>query len=176
MLIGLAGYARAGKDTVGAILRTDFGYKTKAFADPMRAAALAIDPIIDHHGYRYREIVDQLGYDEAKKQPEVRRFLQRLGTEMGRDLFGQNFWVDLTFKDYSATGDLVITDVRYPNEWAAIERRGGVIVRITRPGCGPANDHISEHALDGHLAPWTLSNDGDLAELTAKVRAAPWNG
>src|SRR5690606_2560032 len=46
--IGLMGYARSGKDTAGAMLHADLGYRRVSFADPVREMALALDPIIGH--------------------------------------------------------------------------------------------------------------------------------
>ena len=44
----------------------------------------------------YREAIEERGYTEAKAEfPEVRRLLQVFGTEVGRDLFGENVWVDI---------------------------------------------------------------------------------
>lgn len=44
--VGLTGQARAGKDTAGAHLAAAHGWQTAAFADPIRAVAAAIDPIL----------------------------------------------------------------------------------------------------------------------------------
>ncbi len=51
----------------------------------------------------------------------------------------------------------VVSDMRYRNEAQAIRHRGGVLIRIERPGVGPINDHISEHDLDG-WTDWNATN------------------
>jgi len=74
--------------------------------------------------------------------------LQRLGTEAGRDILGENVWVNAVFETF--TGEkLAISDVRFPNEAEEIRNRGGAIVRIVREGFGPINGHISETAFKG---------------------------
>lgn len=173
MMIGLSGYARSGKDTVGKLLVERHGYTRVAFADPMRKMALAIDPIIDHYGsygsnvrpVRLSEAVDSVGWDRAKSVPEVRRFLQRLGTEAGREIFGSDFWIDIALKGYTQADNLVLTDVRFRNEADAIKKNDGVVVRILRPGIEPPNSHASERDLDGWAFDYLLKNEGSLEDL-----------
>lgn len=150
-LVGMVGYAQAGKDTFARFL----GYQRIAFADVLKAVAYGADPVV--HAYvRYdgelilvhlREVVDEVGWELAKSEyPEVRRFLQLLGTEGGRNNLGPNVWVDAAFKDYDPSVPTVFTDVRFPNEIEAIRSRGGVIARIDRVGHQPVNGHVSEFA------------------------------
>ena len=78
-LIGLVGKKRAGKDTVAATLVEGFGFVRYAFADPLKAASLAADPLVPIWGghHRLSVVVRVLGWERAKENPEVRRFLQR---------------------------------------------------------------------------------------------------
>lgn len=178
MLIGLAGYAQAGKDTVGSILKDEHKFHTKAFAELMRSCAFALNPIVDYsrerpceyRPVRYDEVLTAVGYERAKTNPEVREFLQRLGTEMGRKLFGQDFWVDRTFAAMDPELHWAITDVRFVNEAQAILDHQGSVIRINRPGCVAANDHISEHELDDWVFDVIIDNDGTIPELAAKVQ------
>jgi hypothetical protein len=89
--------------------------------------------------------------------------LQRLGTEFGRNQMGEHFWVHLAFRDVGADDRLVITDLRFRNEALAIKSRGGITVCIERPGVGPANDHPSEHDLNGWHFDHVVVNDGTVA-------------
>ncbi len=187
-LIGLSGKKRAGKDTVAAHLVANYGYTRYAFADIMRTAALALDPIIPQHDgmpetVRLSNFFDDAAaptveeWEIAKANPEVRRLLQRLGTEVGRDLFGEDFWVEQTFDAIDADNTLgadarvVITDVRFPNEAASIHRNGGIVVRVHRPMTVPAIlEHPSETALDGYgNFDHSLVNDHDIAALHDRV-------
>lgn len=175
-IIGLSGYARTGKDTVAALLQ-ERGFRRIAFADALRDALYALNPQIQVSpptgGYEpLRQVIDNIGWERAKEQaPEVRGLLQRLGTEVGREQFGQNFWVNLTFlKIHQSTHEhWVIPDCRFPNEHKAVKDNGGLVWRIIRPDFGPANDHISEIALDDHQFDAYLLNDAGLAELRQEV-------
>jgi hypothetical protein len=149
MLFGLCGFAQSGKDTLGALLIRHNGFERRAFADPMRIMLYHMNPFVVTYSEsgqpdlkRVRELVDKYGWEYAKKHSEVRELLQRLGTEGGRDVLGTDVWVNALFeKPYE---NLVITDVRFPNEADAIQRRGGKIVRIIRRDVTAANSHLSE--------------------------------
>lgn len=168
----MSGYARSGKDTVGQMLVEDFGFRALSFAAPLKEAVYRLDPIASPSGLRVSQIVDDMGWDEAKEMyPEVRGLLQRMGTEVGRDLFDQNFWVNLAMKDIKANGgNVVITDCRFPNEALAVRQIGGQLWRIERPGTQAVNTHPSETALDDEKFDWTLINNGTLEDLRRMVK------
>ena len=119
---------------------------------------------------RLQDIINANGWDYSKNNiPDVRRLLQRLGTEAGRDILGENIWVDTAFSRVSSD-KIVVTDVRFPNEVAGIRSRGGTVVRVERPRVGPRNDHPSETSLIGYNFDIFINNDGTLEDLHRKVR------
>lgn len=142
MLIGLTGAAGSGKDTFADFLVKNHGFKRIGFADAVRDAALALNPIIhaenDTRGSVYinrlNEYVDAIGWDKAKRElPEVRRILQLIGTEVGRQILGENCWVDIAAKKVKPGGSYVFSDMRFLNEQQFIERQGGLTVKLIRP-------------------------------------------
>ena len=182
MIIGINGWAGAGKDTVADILVEDFGFVKMAFAGPLREMALAIDPYITSRpvghtgasvGVRYSEVVDEFGYREAKDQfPEVRRFLQVLGTEAVREIIGQDTWVEIGMRRAVEFPRVVFADMRFQNEAAAVaSATEGVTVRVMRPGVEAANDHISETDLNEWSFHHTINNNGSIADLRPRVAA-----
>jgi hypothetical protein len=171
--VGLHGFEGAGKDTVGKIL-TEYGYNRVAFADVLRKALYILNPLIlsDSHGrdFRLKEIVDEIGWDEAKRSyPEIRRMLQVLATEVGRELISKNVWVDAAFKDLDPEKKYVFTDVRFENEHQAVDKNLGLLIKITRPGYGPVNDHKSTKELPDLWFDAHVKNDGTIGELHTKV-------
>lgn len=186
-IIALSGYARSGKDSAARALIAQ-GWEHRAFADVLRAFLLAVDPLVPVSGWRrwlpwgprverLSALIARVGWGGYKEVPgagdEVRALLQRLGTDAGRALLGEDVWVDATLNRPVTGEGLVLTDCRFPNEAEAVRERGGAVVRVERPGVGPVNSHISETALDdydGFAA--RLANDGTLADLDAQVLAA----
>lgn len=166
-IVGLSGYARAGKDTLGAILVRRYGFERVSFADILRTAALALDPIVTNTSRRLSSLVRVAGWEEAKRNPEVRSLLQRLGTEVGRNLLGPDVWVRALFDSLDPAGRYVITDCRFENEAQAVKAAGGVVVRVERPGTGAINQHVSETALDDWPFDLRVQNDGTVDDLTA---------
>lgn len=173
--IALCGVATCGKDTAAKGL-TERGWKRVSFADGLREFALAVDPIVDIPGaYRLSELVDTVGWDEAKRHAEVRRLLQVIGTDAGRNIVGENVWVDIAgdkiIDAMEAGYGVVLTDCRFPNEVEMVREFGGYLVRIERPGVSAVNGHVSETALDDIEPDYTIVNDGSSADLQAKLVA-----
>jgi len=98
-----------------------------------------------------------------------RKLLQLLGTEAGRNIIHPNIWVNALFASYLKDSNWVVTDVRFPNEAQAIKDRGGITIRVTRPGTATGN-HPSEIALDDAKFKYEIINDGSMEELVKKVK------
>ncbi len=156
-IIGLCGFATVGKDTAAQGL-IDAGWTRVALADGVREAVAGFDCNV---AMKARDI----GWDALKEcEPEIRGMLQRMGTEAGRNIHGYDCWIKLAKRKIDAApGNVVITDVRFANEAAAIRSWGGKIIRIDRPGVGPVNDHASEAM---PFEPDTvIVNDGTIEQL-----------
>jgi hypothetical protein len=172
MIIGLSGYARSGKDTAADHLISSYGFTKYSFAAPMKEAMYRLNPIVNSDTigpFRYKSLVDVYGLDSAKESnPEIRRLLQVFGTEVGRDMFGENFWVDLTLNSIKEN-NVVISDVRFKNEADAIKSVGGQVWRINRHGVGPVTDHSSEIDLDNYPFDFIIDNDYSVVDLNNVV-------
>lgn len=197
-VIGLTGYAQSGKDTAASFL-VERGFKRLAFADILRQSVYNLNPIVvsdygdgmaegDRH-LRVQKLVDLIGWDRAKVEyPEIRNLLQRMGTEVGRDLYGESFWVDRVLAQMErkgkeeqtaaghwtvgyphVVGDYVITDVRFPNEAKAVRGVSGLLYRVVRPGTGAVNNHVSDTGIAGLRVDGEIENDGSLERLRQRV-------
>lgn len=172
MLIGLAGYAGAGKDEVAKILVREHGLKRIAFADPLRSMLYDLNPVIDCDCYgsrpvRVKDLVDTLGWDVAKRNhQEIRELLQRLGNEAAKPVFGDSCWTDIGMAAARESHlSVVFSDCRFPVEAQAVRDAGGQIWEVRRPGVGPVNGHASDAGLPPDLVDRPLWNDGTLADL-----------
>lgn len=189
MIVGLTGFAQSGKDTAAGFLM-ERGFKRLAFADILRQSLYNLNPFVifgdDGDGMavgpthrRVRDLVDSVGWDVAKVEfPEIRELLQRFGTEVGRELYGANFWVEMAMAQITrhtaqdcvgdVIGDWVITDVRFPNEEAAVHNAGGLVFRIDR-GNAPVNAHASEQHVLTMKVDGVIQNNGDLEQYERNV-------
>lgn len=176
VIIGLNGFARSGKDTVADYLVANYGFVKLAFATPMREALYRLDPkitVADIPGVPLSTAVDGMGWENVKAEsPDIRGLMQRIGTEVGRQMFGENIWVDLAMKEVAKHPRVVLSDCRFPNEAEAIKQAGGEIWRVEREGFGPVNGHSSEVALANFFADYVVPNNGTLNELHHEVDTA----
>jgi hypothetical protein len=174
MIIGLSGYARSGKDTAADHLVNSYGFTRHSFAAPMKEAMYRLNPIVSSDSigpFRYKDLVDVYGLDKAKESvPEIRRLLQIFGTEVGRDMFGENFWVDLALNN-AKEGKVVISDVRFKNEAEAIKAAGGQVWRVNRNGVGPVTNHPSEIDLDDYKFDSIIDNNKTVQDLNLIIDA-----
>ena len=167
MIIGIAGHARHGKDTVADIIVRRFGFTKRALADPMKEACRVIFGWTDAHLYgELKDIVDPVWGISP------RHALQSLGTQWGQwelskyDSFlettGRKLWVNsLLAKIYD---NAVVSDVRFPHEAEAIRARGGIIIMVRRPFAVDLA-HESERAIEEIRPDYTIQNRGTLIDL-----------
>ena len=130
-IIGLAGRAGAGKDSVANILATDGTTSRVAFADPLRDGLIAMFGLslgLDRHALTDPARKERL-FPELETTP--RRLMQTLGTDWARKMIHPDVWVrvmDRRIKHHAMISrTLVITDVRFQNEAEWIYRKGGEV-------------------------------------------------
>lgn len=158
-LIGIAGPARAGKDTLADYLLNNLGdnWGRSSFANPMKAMLKVIG-------------VDCS--DDAKDKMDdyfdvtPRRMMQTLGTEWGRDLIDKDFWVKV-FARVNAGKSLIVPDVRFENE-AELVRTNGILIHLTGRG-GINSGHKSENPVGFKARDIVIDNSRDLEWLYAQV-------
>lgn len=177
-IILLMGNQNAGKGTVAQYLADKFHYSIKGFADPLYEQLAILNPWIQvgeslttPKFRRYNDLVAEFGVDYTKRNfQEVRTYLQRLGTECGRQILGQRCWVDIAAERSRGDYRTVFYDTRFPNEvdWGRTE--DSLFVWVTSPRETPAGEHVSEHSIDySKESDYHLHNDSDLEALYGKM-------
>ena len=152
-IIGFCGPIGGGKDTAAEICE-EFGYDKVGFADHLKATC----KFLTGHDYTLRQTKDS----EVLPGVTGRKLLEKIGQTM-RNL-DENFWVDQIL----SRGNLAICDVRYPNEVEAIQKTGGVAIKIIREGCqrtGHESDNWEELKSD-----FCIINDGTPEDFKNEVR------
>lgn len=107
----------------------------------------------------------------------VGRLLQLLGTECFRELVGPDCFVECFARRWQAEGrpNVVLADVRFANEAAAVRACGGKIVLVLRPGSpGRADGRDAAHVSEAGVtdADAIVVNDGTLHGLESALAAA----
>lgn len=160
-LIGLGYRARAGKDTVGAILEQSFGYESVAFADKLKEMCYSLTDSLDADD-EFKENVQLCGLTG-------RQLLIAVGKAL-REHVSPSVWIEaadlpgaLEYYDR-----VVVTDVRFPNEADKIKELGGVLIEIRRPGLP---EDMDETETAGAAIKWdhTIVNAGTLEDLEVMV-------
>lgn len=190
MIIGFCGKAGSGKNTAAARLPhlTDQPVVEIAFATILKKASAALLGVSVELLEASKNDPDVgVRFEFAPNQSiwlTLRMFWQRFGTEMGRDVFGPDFWVDQSLPldgFYAPDAIYAVTDVRFSNESRRIQALGGVVVEIVGPESDAPVTHLSEQQED--LAPVTVIQnvirDDDCRGLDAQLRMvleglAPW--
>jgi hypothetical protein len=171
MLIGLTGLAGSGKSVIANVLTSDFNFTRVKFAGPLKDM---LRVMLFGMGFCNDDIKRMLEGDLKEVViPELgvtpRHLMVTLGTEWGRDAVRPDLWTVLWAAQADRYADVVVDDVRFPNEVDLIRARGGKVWRIDRPGL-VSSGHISESL---EVTPdITIKNTGTLADLRLRVAAA----
>jgi len=168
-LIGLAGQAGCGKDTIARWVRPQIEGSCYAFAKPIKDAYESIFGVDPESLTREEKEAPIPGFDFSP-----RRAMQTLGTEWGRAL-NKNLWISLAEKEYqerkrlACSRAMIVTDVRFENEARWVLDHGGLVVNISRPGLAPVEAHSSEAGIPFELIGYHLNNNGELRHLRGAV-------
>jgi hypothetical protein len=185
-LLSVSGKKRSGKNTVATLVNKILSkskngvYEEKAFAYLVKkfASELTGEPLDswETDADKSKELGPEWDTfnDHGLKIPMTKRhFLKLLGSDACNQHLHKNVWVNGLFKDWDENKMWIVTDVRFPQEVEAIKKRGGIVIRVSRPESDKSGDtHISEVALDNFNGfDFNIVNNGTLDELEEKVRA-----
>lgn len=195
MIIGTIGFIGCGKGTVADILVEKYGFVKLSFADAVKDATAAIfgwqRSLLEgdtEESRIFRETRDEWWSEKTGKHITPRYMLQIMGTEAGRDVFHKDIWVYALERKMEMYQNVVIADVRFPNEIEWMRSKGGFAVRVSR-GADPewyetavrANKeqntdlmvdypiHYSEWAWAGQIMDYQLDNNGSISMLEADI-------
>lgn len=176
MIIGMCGWMGSGKDSAADVLVSEYGFLKTSMAAALRQeckwAQATFDvpagapPDIEHI------ILNRLAHVDIKPTSvPARRLLQWYGTEYRRAQ-DPDYWVKQIESVLNHAMDVVISDIRFPNEADMIHRHGGQLWLIRRDSVRPAQVLHSSEMLPEMDLKWDaiLDNNGDQNELENKVR------
>lgn len=189
-LLGVTGLARSGKDHAADYLAKHMKMHKYAFAEPLKTMLKSVFGDHFHEG------------DRSEICPETcksyRVMMQTLGTDLGREMWNPQVWINLVEKKRKEVEDqgkrpdvyraafrgepplgMILSDVRFDSEAEYLQLHGGVIVEIVRPEHHSLVDkvkhvvglegHQSEKGISRHFITHTIVNDGSLNDFDIKL-------
>jgi hypothetical protein len=170
-IIGFTGRKYHGKDTAAKQL-INVGYKPMSFAEPIKDVAKLLFGFSENqvNGNQKEEL-------DSRWNITPREVVQFIGTELFREQIqrllpniGDEFWVKSLENRIPKDTNVVITDVRFPNEVEMIHRLGGKVIRVKRNAIENTGHHISEMFIDSLDADYEIENKGTIEELRKNVK------
>lgn len=171
-IIAFTGALHSGKSTAAGILHDHHGFSSPlAFATPMKAALCSM------LGIRMTELERlKRSNEEVFPGATMRRLLQTLGTEWGRQVIHPDIWLLCMQRAIEACPQdrIVIEDCRFDNEAAFVRALGGHVVHINWHDRLTSerlieSQHSSEAGVTPNPADYTISNYGDVAMLQGSL-------
>lgn len=174
-LIGIAGLAGSGKDTVADKLQEIFG------PDPHLKAPITGIPTTSPFYSRYsfaepikKMLLVGLGLDDKSLSAEsvygegntYRKLAQTLGTEWGRNIVVSDIWLRIAAIKLAGKR-AIISDVRMENEAAWIRSVGGIVIHLERYDQEFITEsyHASEGGVQKKQGDYKILNEGSLEDL-----------
>ena len=205
MIVGFVGFIGSGKDTAADYLVNFHGFRRDSFANTLKDAVAHVfgwDRTMlegrTKSSREWREQRDEWWSERLGREITPRLMLQLWGTEVCRQGFHDDIWIaSLENKMRKTTDDIVISDVRFPNEIKAIHNAGGIVVRVARgadpewydaavsANKGPDGNaswslsklkleqlkiHASETSWVGGAIDFTISNNGTIDDLFDQIK------
>jgi hypothetical protein len=184
MIIGFVGFIGSGKDTAADYLVNFHEFRRDSFANTLKDAVSAVfgwdRTLLEGRTKEAREWREQVDPWWANRLgiPNLtpRWILQYWGTDVCRNHFHDDIWIaSLENKMRKTTDNIVISDVRFPNEIKAIHNAGGIVVRIKR---GPEpewyQDAVNMNAGNTNMS-WLISKTR-MEQLGIHASETAWVG
>lgn len=199
-IIGFVGFIGSGKDTAADYLVNNHGFKRDSFAAALKDSVAHVfgwdRELLEgktKEARAWRDQVDVWWSNRLNMRITPRWILQYWGTEVCRQGFHDDIWIaSLENRLEKTSENIVISDVRFPNEIQAIRNVGGTVIRVRRgaepvwfdlaaaanagkPGSQEMFNtyqiHASESAWIGSTLDGVIFNNGTIEELYTRVNS-----
>lgn len=135
----ITGHATEGKTTLAGKITERFGPKDYALATPLKELTMAMFELFDKEVPTEKEV--------------IRPYFQKIGTEIGRHIFGEDIWCETLERRVKANHEdaAIVSDIRRLNERQYfVDRYPTLTIRIVNPEYKPNinSGHISETEID----------------------------
>lgn len=175
MIVGLGYQSRVGKDTLARLLIEELGARGKTaarvgFADALKDQAERAFWRLGLGGRVYYDAHPEERTAPLSRAPHLTPVKLWIAFGEAMKSIDPRIWLDagLSLADATHADFVLMPDLRFPLEAEEIRRRGGVTVKVTRPG---QVTHASDHALHGWDWDVIVANEGTLDDLRRDARA-----
>lgn len=168
-IIAIVGKKGSGKDTIGNIIKElDPEFQQYSFAMPIKKV------ITDVFGVPDSQLEDRVG-----KETPIEKWYNKSPRDLMKDVgdafkekINKNIWIDILFDTIKDKEKVVITDLRFKNEYNKCREKGVFIIKVVRLEINSSDTHISETELDDipdSKFDAVIVNDGSLEQLKDRV-------
>jgi hypothetical protein len=187
MIIGLSGIQGAGKDTVGEILISEYGFVKISFGCALKDVISALfgwpRELLEgatKESRVWRETVNEY-WSEKTGIPDFtpRKALQYIGTDLLRNQLCEDIWVCIVENKITELIklnpkiDIVVTDCRFTNEFAILKKFDSArIIKIERESLNKTNNQMHSSELEWTDYPFDmfLPNNSSIEELKDSIK------
>ncbi|ARO29934.1 deoxynucleoside monophosphate kinase protein [Rhizobium sp. NXC14] len=167
--------AGSGKSEVAKVL-IQHGFANEKFAGPLKNMARGL---LGSMGFEDTTVERMIEGDLKEavipgfKTVTPRQIMQTLGTDWGREAIDQDLWTKVAAAKIEGLRDkgidVVVDDLRFPNEYDLITSLGGTLVKVVRPDPSREAGGAYEGRLKDHLFHHVIHNTGTLRDLYTKT-------
>lgn len=156
-IILVTGKSGSGKSTLSKYIVDNYdSYIEVALADKLKQLTFKLLQLFNVK----IDSIDDLYNIETKNK--YRKYLQNIGTECCRDVFGDDFWCDMLKLDLSK--NIIISDIRYANEMNYFMNKYSdhdiISIKVVKKNSSTTfNNHSSELDIDQLQTDFTIEND-----------------
>ena len=156
-IILVTGKSGSGKSTLSKYIVDNYdSYIEVALADKLKQLTFKLLQLFNVK----IDSIDDLYNIETKNK--YRKYLQNIGTECCRDIFGDDFWCDMLKLDLSK--NIIISDIRYANEMNYFMNKYSdhdiISIKVVKKNSSTTfNNHSSELDIDQLQTDFTIEND-----------------
>jgi hypothetical protein len=181
-IIGITGLKGSGKDTAANFLVEKYDCEIVKFAGPLKdMLRIYLLKYMNEYPYVVEELIEGTRKEEPYKGfggKSTRYVMQTLGTEWGRDLISQSLWTDAALtriKDVRKHKPVIVSDVRFVNEFTALKKLGATLIRVERDSMKLNTLHPSETGISALPVDIIIKNNGSLEDLRKEVEKVMGN-
>ena len=176
IIIGLGHQKRTGKNIAASAMgdyldNKNISYSIHGFADKLKDIC---SDLYGWAGLKGRDYYESHGNEKEVVLPAIKKSPRQIwlafGTLAVRNQVYEHTWADYLLKNCK-TDVLIIPDLRFPDEFEAIKRRGGACIKVIRHGLAESADIADTALSDETRWDYTIeAESGDIGMVRSQAK------